>query len=342
MNKTLKQNLKILLMSGLLALTEILSPMSAYAMTNATQEIIQSEDNITPNYKVSNNYKLYVNGENKNLQNDFVVVNDRTFLPVREVANLLGVSNDYIDWEQETQVVSLSKDSTLIEIPIGRTRAAVNNEIKDIDLTDTPESPTRSLLTKGVTYLPLGFLGETLNYKVDYQSDTKTIHLFNTDTEKSTGNSLTPIINKTISEEDRLKLDKWKFKPDDELYLKYKGVFDNPKYYNQENGNINWPTNDGFLNEKTDYVLKSGVKIDRYGQDTGIFVSPEGTPYEQRAVAPGTYNRPYSIFEVIEPIDVKAGEIAPWFDEPGGGIQYILPESVEKLLKDGKLKRLEN
>ena len=25
-------------------------------------------------------------------------------------------------------------------------------------------------------------------------------------------------------------------------------------------------------------------------------------------------------FEVVEPINVKAGKIAPWFDESGGGI----------------------
>ena len=32
----------------------------------------------------------------------------------------------------------------------------------------------------------------------------------------------------------------WDYTPDDELYLKYKDVFDNPRYYNQETGAINW------------------------------------------------------------------------------------------------------
>ena len=31
-------------------------------------------------------------------------------------------------------------------------------------------------------------------------------------------------------------------------------------------------------------------------------------------------NNAYSVFEVVEPINVKAGKIAPWFDESGGGI----------------------
>jgi predicted ribonuclease toxin of YeeF-YezG toxin-antitoxin module len=139
-----------------------------------------------------------------------------------------------------------------------------------------------------------------------------------------------------ISESDRLKLSNWKYKPKDEIYIKYKDVFDNPKYYNQIDGEINWPPNDGFLENPIDDVLKPGIRIDRHGIDTGSFVSPEGTPYEKRAAAPGTDTKPYSVFEVIEPIGVQAGKISPWFDEPGGGVQYILPDSIEELLKAKK------
>ena len=127
--------------------------------------------------------------------------------------------------------------------------------------------------------------------------------------------------SKSISQVDRIKIDAWDYTPDDELYLKYKDVFDNPKYYNQETGAINWPENNGFADIPMDEVLQPGARIDRYGSDYGSFTSPEGTPYEMRAVAPGTDQRPYSVFEVVEPINVKSGSIASWFDEPGGGIQ---------------------
>ena len=40
----------------------------------------------------------------------------------------------------------------------------------------------------------------------------------------------------TISSADRIKIDGWDYTPNDELYLKYKDVFDNAKYYNQETG----------------------------------------------------------------------------------------------------------
>ena len=65
------------------------------------------------------------------------------------------------------------------------------------------------------------------------------------------------------------------------------------------------------------------------------------TPYEQRAVAPGTDQRPYSQFEVVKPIEaVEEGKIAPLFDEPGGGIQYEMPDSIANLIEEGYLRRI--
>ena len=66
-----------------------------------------------------------------------------------------------------------------------------------------------------------------------------------------------------------------------------------------------------------------------------------GDVLETRAVAPGTDQRPYSVFEVVEPINVKLGSIASWFDEPGGGIQYLLPDTVDELLDAGILRRIQ-
>lgn len=145
----------------------------------------------------------------------------------------------------------------------------------------------------------------------------------------------------TISEIDRIKIDSWDYTPSHELYLKYKNVYDNPLYYNQETGAINWPANDGFSVTPVDKVLPPGTRIDRYGSDFVFFTSPEGTPYKMRALAPGTDSKPYSVFEVVEPLDVKSGLIEPWLDEPGGGIQYLLPETVDDLLEAEVLRRIQ-
>lgn len=85
-------------------------------------------------------------------------------------------------------------------------------------------------------------------------------------------------------------------------------------------------------------TLQPGTRIDRYGNDKGIFTSPEGTPFDQRALAPGSENSPYSAYEVIKPFDVNAGKVVPWFDQPGGGTQYQLPKSIRELLDSGYIK----
>lgn len=94
--------------------------------------------------------------------------------------------------------------------------------------------------------------------------------------------------------------------------MKYKNVFDNPKYYNQETGEINWPIKDGFDGDAVVETLTPGTRIDRYG----------------------------SVFEVVKPIDVKAGKIASWFDEIGGGTQYLMPDTIDELLDAGIIRRI--
>ncbi|MFT0804182.1 TNT domain-containing protein, partial [Bacillus swezeyi] len=66
-----------------------------------------------------------------------------------------------------------------------------------------------------------------------------------------------------------------------------------------------------------------GRLIDRYGGPGGSFFSPEGIPYEQRALALHSDEADYYVYRVLEDFEVTGGKIAPWFDRPGGGIQYI-------------------
>ena len=107
-----------------------------------------------------------------------------------------------------------------------------------------------------------------------------------------------------------------------------------------EAGNIKWPPNNGFDGTPTTKTLKPGTIVDRYGGETGKFVSPKGTPYTNRSLPPGSDARPYNVYEVVKPIDVQSGKIAPWFDQPGGGIQYQFPQSIEELIRSGHLRRL--
>ena len=100
-------------------------------------------------------------------------------------------------------------------------------------------------------------------------------------------------------------------------------------------GSTKWPANDGFKGTPIKTTLQPGTKIDRYGDTSGIFAAPKGTSFNERSLAPGSENGPYNAYEVIRPFDVQAGTTAPWFDQPGGGMQYKLPMSVKELIMQG-------
>jgi hypothetical protein len=91
---------------------------------------------------------------------------------------------------------------------------------------------------------------------------------------------------------------------------------------------IQCPPNRGFAGDPAPATLIPGTTVDRFGFQGGTFVSPTGTPYIHRPLAPGTQCKPYNVYEVVKPIDVKAGPIAPAFDMPGGGFQFELPSSA--------------
>ncbi|WP_144488640.1 glycohydrolase toxin TNT-related protein [Bacillus nitratireducens] len=117
---------------------------------------------------------------------------------------------------------------------------------------------------------------------------------------------------------------KWNYPPSEELYKKYEDVYKNPKYYDQETGEIHWPPNDGFVSgtQKVE-TLHPGTKLDRYGNPAGSFLAPESDSFPSRALAPHSEQAPYYVYEVIADFEVTSGKIAPWFDQPGGGTQII-------------------
>lgn len=91
-----------------------------------------------------------------------------------------------------------------------------------------------------------------------------------------------------------------------------------------------WPKKLGFAEEPVKNTLPVGTKLDRYGGPDGPFLSPKGTPFEQRVLAPGSKAGGYHEYEVLKPFPVIQVEIAPAFNEPVGGTQ-ILPALSERV-----------
>jgi hypothetical protein len=45
----------------------------------------------------------------------------------------------------------------------------------------------------------------------------------------------------------------------------------------------------------------------------------------------------YHVYEVEKAVVVIGGPVAPWFGQPGLGMQFLLPKSIEALIRDGVL-----
>ena len=93
-----------------------------------------------------------------------------------------------------------------------------------------------------------------------------------------------------------------------------------------------YPPNDGFAQPPTPTSLAPGTRLDRFGGPHGRFVSPEGVPMPMRALPYDADLTQYRVYEVVQPVDVQAGRIAPAFGKIGQGTQYVLPRPASELV----------
>ncbi|MCZ1013640.1 TNT domain-containing protein [Streptomyces noursei] len=88
---------------------------------------------------------------------------------------------------------------------------------------------------------------------------------------------------------------------------------------------------------------------DRFGSPLGRFAHPEGTPFAQRSLPPTYLACGYHVYSWIRPWTqedadkygfIQSGKVAPWFGQPGGGTQFMLPEgiSVQWLIDQGYIR----
>jgi hypothetical protein len=107
----------------------------------------------------------------------------------------------------------------------------------------------------------------------------------------------------------------------------------------------------------TPYMLDAGLMVDQFGQESGTYLYPDGTPFERRSLPPSVlatsdprFPNNYHRYEVIQPFRVRAGVSAPAFEQPGGGVQFRVEPgffteapsllSIKWLLHTGYLHRI--
>ena len=119
----------------------------------------------------------------------------------------------------------------------------------------------------------------------------------------------------------------------------------NSKYYKQalqyeNNHNRPYPPHNGAIhwsNRRT--KLPVGTVIDRYGNPKGRYVSPYETPIDYSSLIMAKMSGEYHVYEVVTAISAEESFIAPWFGQPGGGIQYRL-KPIEYYISRGRLREI--
>ena len=128
------------------------------------------------------------------------------------------------------------------------------------------------------------------------------------------------------------------------------------KWTNATTGRWIYPASDGFSLDVNgnpilgNMTLIPGTKVDRFGYESGKYISAADAPYNQRSLPPDSLNTgtnksiPYNyhIYSVKKLLPVVGGPIAPWFGQPGLGAQFYVGDigNITVLLDQGYLERL--
>ena len=108
---------------------------------------------------------LKINGIETEVETPYVTENNTTLVPLRVITEAFGAK---VDWDGDTQKITLTYPAVNIELQIGNIVATVNDHTETL-----LESP--ALSENGVTMVPLRFISETFGATVGYDNDTQVI-----------------------------------------------------------------------------------------------------------------------------------------------------------------------
>ena len=98
-----------------------------------------------------------------------LIINDRTLVPIRAIAEALGAA---VSYDAQTKTITITKGGDTITMTVGADRA----HIKYYDGAEyEPTLDCPSLIINDRTLVPVRFISEAFNKNVQWQSDTKTV-----------------------------------------------------------------------------------------------------------------------------------------------------------------------
>ena len=114
----------------------------------------------------------YLNDERNEIDVAPIILEGRTFLPIRYVADAIGAETQWFEKEQKIQILL---KNIMIELWIGKNIAKLNGVEKLIDPSNPEVKPV--ILPPGRTMLPVRFVVENLGCKVDWDPSTQEVKI---------------------------------------------------------------------------------------------------------------------------------------------------------------------
>lgn len=140
------------------------------AISSALAEQKEAEENTVITMQIGNPV-MTINGKESNIDNEGttpVVVDNRTLLPVRALVEGIGGT---VEWNPNTQTVTLTYKDDEIRLTINQAAAYLNDKEQTLDVT--------SVIINDRTMLPIRFIAESFGYKVDWTQETQTVTITN-------------------------------------------------------------------------------------------------------------------------------------------------------------------
>lgn len=110
--------------------------------------------------------RIYIDGTLLPTDQEPVIVNGRTLVPLRSIFEALNAS---VNWDQQTQTVTAYKRETKIVLKIGDRSATINDRTTVLD--------TPAQIMNGRTLVPVRFVSESLGEEVMWDPKTQTVSI---------------------------------------------------------------------------------------------------------------------------------------------------------------------
>jgi GH25 family lysozyme M1 (1,4-beta-N-acetylmuramidase) len=131
--------------------------------TTAAQDSAATNPFTTITLQLGSN-KAIMDGKAQQLDVAPFTIQGRTMVPIRFITETLGAK---VDWNPNTQEVTITMPNTTITLTIGQNMAKVNGKQVSFDV------PAQ--LSHNRTFVPLRFISENLGLHIDYNSDIQAI-----------------------------------------------------------------------------------------------------------------------------------------------------------------------